>query len=107
MSAYHSGNSLVPTQRAHDTHYADRRRQGMVRLGRLGIFYFYDPEAGEFEVDDIKLAPETAPSRLWRNKDPGCQLIDALSAVLAAQGGSFAELLAAHRDEAGEEPAAS
>lgn len=105
MSAYHTGNSLIPTQRQHDTQHGSARSQGLLTLGRLGIFYVHDPEADDYEIDDIKLAPDPKPANHWRNTHPGARLIDAIKAVLTAQGSSFAELIAELRNPAQEEPA--
>lgn len=108
MTAFlsNSGNGTIPSQSEHDAHYGggDTRRTGLITLGRLGIFYTYDPDADDYQVDDIKLAPAVKPSDLWRNNDTGAKLIDAIKAVLDAQGSTFAELIGEHRDEAQEQP---
>lgn len=104
MNALYPGNSLVPSQSSHDAHYADPRRRGLLILGRLGIFYTWNPDTEEAQIEDVKLTPETEPANLWRNTDPGCLFSAAIHAVLTAQGSSFAELIAEHHDESQEQP---
>lgn len=99
MSAFHSGNSLIPSQAVHDAHFAEVRREGVLSLGRLSVCYTYCPDEDDYVVDDVRLAPATRAADLWRNGDAGARLIDAIKEVLAAQQMSFSQFIAEQEGE--------